>query len=295
MRFIRKPILPGRLKVFLRPPTPYYEERDMPRDPERLGRIEEDARLANYPYHRNITRLPEGWVPSNRLVDAISRDMGLADQQGVEYRNGTLVDNKSGLTATVLANPARREVVAAFGGTTSGRKVGTHLAARFQPGKNARTSLSQWGTNVKAGLGRTPRSYAQAAELVARLQENIRTRPEYQGYRLRTVGHSKGGGEATYAALRQAEPVPATVFCPWHLSDGLLRQLPTANLDRAKTLVQSYAPYGDPVAALRGSLPGIHGVGREFRFEGIKGSNPIDLHDQFLKHLVHYCERARRA
>lgn len=285
----RKTSLLDRLKAFFAPPPTHYESLSMPTGAGDLAQIKENAQLANYPYHRDMGRLPEGWMPSNRLTSDVAEGMGLTSQKGVEFRDGTLIDHKSGLTATVLVNPKTQDVVVSFGGTSSGKKVGETLMERSVPGKNVMTSLSQWGTNFKAGLGGVPQSYKQASELVSRIMDKVQTMPEYAGFTVRTVGHSKGGGEAMFAALRQDTPVQATTFCPSHLSDGLLKHIPDENLARSKDLVQSFSPFGDPVSALRGTLPGITGVGQGFHFDGIRGSNPVDLHDQFLKHVEHHC------
>lgn len=287
----RKTSLLDRLKAFFAPPPVHYESLAMPTDAGQLAQIKENAQLANYPYHRDMSRLPEGWIPSNRLTNEVADGMGLANQKGVEFRDGTLIDHKSGLTATVLVNAKNKDVVVSFGGTSSGKKVGDTLLERSTPGKNVMTSLSQWGTNFKAGLGGVPQSYKQADELVSRIMDKVRTMPEYEGYSVRTVGHSKGGGEAMFAALRQDTPIQATTFCPSHLSDGLLKHIPDEALAQSKDLVQSFSPYGDPVSALRGTVPGITSVGQGFHFDGIRGSNPVDLHDQFLKHVEHHCAK----
>jgi hypothetical protein len=110
-----------------------------------------------------------------------------------------------------------------------------------------------------------------------------------KGHTVRLIGHSKGGGETTYASLMAKHPVEVDNFSPAHLSDGLVKKLPPQNLARAKELIRSFSPYGDPVAGLRGKLPGLHGVGVGYHFHGIAGSSAIDKHDQFLRHAVHHC------
>ncbi len=138
-------------------------------------------------------------------------------------------------------------------------------------------------------VGGVPNSYQQASDLVGKLQERMKSTPGLEGFSVRTVGHSKGGGEAMYAALKQSEPLRCTAFCPSHLSQGLIDRLPEGNVDKARDLVQSFSPFGDPVSALRGKLPDVPGVGVGVHFTGIEGRNMVHIHDQFLQHVQHAC------
>lgn len=266
----------------------HYETRDMPTDTQSLARLRDDALLASYPYHRDQMALPSGWVPAGELANQVRGQMNLKNG-GVDARPGAIVDRDSGLTAVLLRGHKTKEVVVVLGGTTAGKKVGATLAERSRPGRNFMSTLSQWGANLYAGLGGTPKSYRQADELLAAVQRRLATDPALAGHTVRVVGHSKGGGEAMYAALKASTPVPVTAFCPAHLSDRLIKQLPADNLARAKDLVRSVSPIGDPVAGMRGLLPGMNGLGVGHHFAGIPGRSAMHLHNQFHEHVRHHC------
>lgn len=272
--------------------APYYERCEMPTHAEAIARLRCDAKLASYPYHRDVHQLPRPWSPETFLSEDTRRELGLR-HDGVENYPGAIVDRDSGLTAVLLHNSRTDELVLAFGGTTAGKKTGETLGQRSKPGRNFMSTLSQWGANLYAGVGGTPKSYRQAATILAAVQRRMAEDPKkYGGHTLRVVGHSKGGGEAMYASLKSAQPVEVTAFCPSHLSDGLLKELPKENLDRAKELVSSFSPKGDPVAGLRGKLIGLHGVGKGHHFEGVPGSSMMNLHDQFHRHVEHFCDQS---
>ena len=271
--------------------APHYERRDMPTDALAVRRLGDEALLASYPYHRDRSQLPRGWAPEPTLSEAV-RDRLKLHSHHVEGAPGAIVDRDSGLAAVLLQNRETRELVLSFGGTTAGKKTGQTLMERSKPGRNFMSTLSQWGANLYAGLGGTPKSYRQAADLLAAVQKGMKEDPALQGFSLRVVGHSKGGGEAMYASLKSETPVPVTAFCPAHLSDGLVKQLPAENLKRAKDLVASFSPQGDPVAGMRGKLPGMQGVGAGFHFPAIPKRSAMNVHDQFQEHVQHYCRTA---
>ena len=255
-----------------------------------------DAQLANFPYTRDKQSLPKGYTTNSDLATLGAQLLGL-DELADERHSGTLVDPKSGLTASLLVNEKNKEIVIVFGGTTSGKKTGGDLLARSRPGKNFMTTLSQWGANFKAALGGVPKSYKQAADLSEKIQGLTKNQmrdselnfSNFSGYNLRLIGHSKGGGEAMYASLKQITPITTVTLCPSHLSDGIVKGLPLENVNQAKEKITSYSPYGDPVSALRG-LPGISGLGTGYHFAGDTNGNPIDFHDQFLRHVRHFSD-----
>lgn len=183
--------------------TSSYRVAAMPTDADTLRAVLVSAKLASYVYTRDPATLPGDWAPSTDLATALQRDLGLPADDGVQRPHGTLVDAASGLVATVLVSPGSREVVLAFGGTTSGHVAGGAMDRVFG---NVAMSATQWTANLTAGLGRLPRSYDQAAQLLQALSARMDA-PPWRGHALRTVGHSKGGGEAIYAALSQPLPM----------------------------------------------------------------------------------------
>lgn len=283
-----KPVL-GSLSQLAAKPAAHYEKRAMPTDAGALARLRCDAQLASFPYKRDPESLPEGWSPRIDLAEKLRGGLGLRSS-GIERGAGAIIDRQTGLVAVLLHNHQTREVVLAFGGTTSGKKVKGALAERPAPKGNFMSTLTQWGANICAGIGGTPKSYQQGAALLGSLRGLVATDPAFIGCTVRVVGHSKGGGEAMYASLKSSEPVKVTAFCPAHLSDGLIKQLPAENLSRAKDLIASYSPHGDPIAAMRGKLPGVSGVGIGCHFDGIPGSSAASLHSQFRRHVLHYCD-----
>lgn len=267
----------------------------MPTDPATLRDIHVNAQLANWVYTREPHALPAGWTPA---TDLLTRACSAADpplQATIDGGVATLVDSTSGLVASVLANPQTKEVVLAFGGTSAGPTAGD--AAKRVMG-NFGTMLPQWHANVSAGLGRLPTSYAQAAALVAALQACMSDPQDtLAGHTLRAVGHSKGGGEASFAALFQPTPIEADVFAPNHLSTGLIDKLPFHNVWRAPDLVRSYTVATDLVPALR-SLPlvGIDGVGTEhiIPVDVPTGNSWLGVHKDFVQHLEAYMRRCEQ-
>jgi hypothetical protein len=284
----------------LQPATPQaggpYRKEPPPQDPAARAAILSDARLSNFAYTRDAGALPEGWTTGaaheglKTVMSDVAAQMGLhgpaeGDTRAYGAEFGTFVDAKSGLTVSVLHNAEANEVVLSFGGTTSGKATGDDLFARSKPGNNFLSTVKQWGANLLAGLGVVPTSYKQAAQFTQGILAMLPQAGLPEGTQLRTIGHSKGGGEAMFAALSQAQPLTCTAFCPSHLQKGLIDRLPPDNVARAPELVTSISPYGDPVSALRGTVPFIDGLGTGIHFQSPLDGNMLDLHDQFLKHV----------
>lgn len=275
------------------PSAPYYEKCTLVASKNNAAQLQSmrcDAKLANYAYTRDEMQLPGHYKPADLLAFTAIQNMGIKMNNVLNAR-GAVVDAKSGLTAVIVVNEKDNTVSVIFGGTTSGKKVGADLMERSRPGMNFMTTLSQWGANILAGLGVEPRSYKQAVALVKNIQNQIDDSTLYKGYSLRTIGHSKGGGEAMYASMMQDKPVPVTAFCPAHLSKGLINNIKKEKLEKATDLISSYSPEGDPVSAMRGKLPDMPGIGKGFHFKGIADSNPVNIHDQFLTHVEHFCKK----
>ena len=187
-----------------------------PATPQALRAMAIDAQLAAYPYHRSLEKIQEAakihrpekednaghWQPSSKLAAEIASDAGLTistDEPGFLY------DRKSGLTAYVLHNPDQNEVRLVFGGTTSGLKAGGFMK---RSKANMKFSAKQWKANIKNALGRgIPDSFIQAKQLTASLYEKLPVSSGFQNCTLKLSGHSKGGAEASYAALSMEPPL----------------------------------------------------------------------------------------
>ncbi len=278
-------------------PATYYKKCTLVANRENATQLKSmqcDSKLANFAYTRDETQLPKDYKPADLLALTAAEHMGIK-MNNVQNDSGAVVDAKSGLTAVIVVNEKDKTVCVIFGGTSSGKKVGADLMQRSRPGMNFMTTLSQWGANILAGLGVEPKSYKQAVALVKNVQAEIDTSTLYKGYSVKTIGHSKGGGEAMYASMMQEVPVPVTALCPAHLSKGLINNIPQQNLEKATTLINSYSPFGDPVSAMRGKLPDMPGIGNGYHFKGIENSSLIDLHDQFNNHVAHFFKAALRS
>jgi hypothetical protein len=157
------------------------------------------------------------------------------------------------------------------------------------------TSLSQWKTNFSAGVGKEPVSYMQAVMIVDTVQDatDIGKNGPFSGYTVRTVGHSKGGGEAAYAALNRQVPLQSTGFCSAHLSQGLIDRINETNpnnLNSAPALVQTFSPFKDPVSGLRNLLPNLPGVGTGYHFNGDETESLITFHAKVDMHFSFFQE-----
>jgi hypothetical protein len=265
----------------------YYEKRDMPSDAATLRRIEACSVLAIYPYHRQGP-LPSGWQQDEATLHVLARQVRYFSEGNVKVQRGLIVDCKSGMTAMVFRHPRDRLYMLAFGGTTSGKAAMNTAWLRAMPGHNFSTTLRQNFANAGAALGMAAASYKQAAMLARALQQRLADDAGCRGYTLHLTGHSKGAGEAMYAALSADTPLRATVFAPAHLSTGLIARLRPENLARATELIESYSVLGDPVPALRGRMPGMPGVGVGHHFEGIPLKSAMHGHVYTDKHFAYY-------
>jgi hypothetical protein len=264
-----------------------YARADMPTEAEVLRTILFDARLAAYPYTRKPASLPGHWTTSTDLAEQVCRHLRVPDQSRVQSHFGVIVDGDTGLVVTVLANPKTKEVVAAFGGTTSGRTVRGNTSLAGDAFVDLPIVTRQWLANAQSVFGSVPRSYKLARDVLQHLQNEL-VKPPWAGFVLRTVGHSKGGAEAAYAALSLQEPVCASVFGPNHLSAGLVASLPRDNVARAPELVKSYSVETDMVPQLHRYLGGgHHAVGTEHFYppDTTKGASYLHVHVCYVDHL----------
>jgi hypothetical protein len=270
----------------------YYKKKDdMPSDPATLKRIEAYCVLATQPYYRQGP-LPDGWCADQDILEPLATELQQKLGGNIKVYDGAIVDTPSGLTAMVFVNKEEKICMLSFGGTTSGKAAMRNIWDRVRPGHNFSTTMRQNFANVSAALGVTPTSYKQATTLARILQQwterdsKTEKEPNYAGFSLHLTGHSKGGGEAMYAALKADTPIPATVFSPAHLSSGLIADLPFQNLEHATELIESYSAQGDFVPALR-PLFGS-GVGTECFFSPKPHKSGLDAHVHVDKHLTYY-------
>lgn len=284
-----------------------YTTAPLPKTREALDKVVSMAELADFVYHRDASKLPPGWkTVGDDVLRDLSQKMGIALREDTQNPAGTLVDKHSGLVATVLHNPATNSVVVAFGGTFAGDYAA--VPSPHMANQNRHIAAHQWVTNAAEGLGEFCKSYDQARQLVGLVGQMTsggeaagpgglkggRSSPLAQ-CELQVVGHSKGGGEAAFAALSQKNPPRAHVFSPAHLSDSAIRMLPRENVQAAKDLVQAYSVEGDTVPRLREHLSfiGIKGVGTEHMIPADKSRGmfstgmpkTLDVHVNNVAHL----------
>ncbi|WP_252179674.1 hypothetical protein [Endozoicomonas sp. 4G] len=293
-------------------PTPKkLEQRDIralatsskpPTDPKALRSMAIDAQLAAYPYHRSLEKISAAgeihkpktedfaadWQPSEEVAQLIADGTGVtlsAEEPGFLY------DKKTGLTAYVLMNPERKEVRLIFGGTTSGLAKG-ELLERSR--KNMQFSGKQWQANIKNLLGMgIPDSYKQAKTLTANLMKNIPMTPEGQSYSVKLHGHSKGGAEASYAALSMEPPVAAVCFSSAELSRAALSDIPRENLASARDKVTHYTISKDPVTLAGKFIGGLSHTGEVITLPAKHAYDSfLDRHDKFTKHIEHFAKNS---
>ncbi|WP_263078885.1 hypothetical protein [Endozoicomonas sp. Mp262] len=219
----------------------------------------------------------------------LAQDAGKAAGIPTKGAKGFIFDKKSGLTAYVLQNASTvpPEIRVVFGGTTSGEHTGG-LGKRSL--LNGAFSLRQWIANAKnALLGQTPDSYRQAAEITQHVQNMIKTDPRYTGFELKVSGHSKGGGEAEYAALCLEDPVEAICFSSAELGKAMRGDISEERKATAARYVTHYKIKGDPVPNL-GNIAGELGhLGKVVTLPAEHAWNsPIDRHDKFTRHIRHF-------
>ena len=278
---------------------------DPPLDANSKIQLAIDAELAAYPYHRSLSKIAKA-TETNQKVDAeffsphknwdtarpLALLAGKAAGLSVKGSEGFIYDKKSGLTAYVLHNNTLSppEVRLIFGGTSSGKKTGGLFKRSIL---NGRFSLNQWIANAKNALfGKVPDSYTQAKVITKKLQLVMQTDPHYQNAKLIISGHSKGGGEAAYAALSQAQPPEAICFSSAELGKGVLQSLSETSKANAARYVSHYNIQGDMVPNLSKVHSKLGHVGKVFTIPCIsKSDSSIDRHDKFTRHIRHFAAK----
>lgn len=284
-------------------------------DAEQKIQLAIDAEIAAFPYHRSLDKIAQASQLSENNPDIepeagkhlksgkwdIARPLALAAGKAAglstKGSEGFIYDKKSGLTAYVLHNPTSKpkpEVRLVFGGTTSGKTTGGLIKRSLL---NRGFTLRQWIANGKnAVLGKTPDSYRQASELTQKVQRFIATDPKYKDYTLTVSGHSKGGGEAAYAALSQEEPVHAICFSSAELGKEMRESIPEETRANAAAHIHHYYIEGDAVPTM-GDNALIKKTGKPGHIGKVttlpaddEGAGGLDRHDQFVRHIHHFAK-----
>lgn len=285
-----------------------------PSDAQEKIQLAIDAEIAAFPYHRSLDKISQAsqlsethteansatdknlgnWDTARPLALAAGKAAGLSTKGS----DGFIYDEKSGLTAYVLQNPSAKpnpEVRLVFGGTTSGIKTGG-LAKRSL--LNGGFTLKQWIANAKnAVFGTIPDSYKQASELTGKLQAMMALDPQYKDFTLTVSGHSKGGGEASYAALSQKEPVHAICFSSAELGKQMQASIPEETKANAASFVSHYYVEGDAVPVMSKNAL-IKRLGGQLGHLGTiatlpadsKSASGLDRHDKFTRHIQHFAK-----
>lgn len=282
-----------------------FEKTSPPQTREGLEKLKKDAQLATIPYtNKAVGGDYDAALTTNlafRVDVALRADYAnpATKKQGV--RNdadpaiwGNFVDKKSGLAANIVVDKANKEVKIIFGGTTAGayhNEETNNYSFLKRSLNNGASTLSQWVSNIKAGLGFKPHSLEQAANLTSKVLEQVKNIPELKDFTVSTVGHSKGASEAVYAALAQKVPLKAVGFSSADLGGALVRGLPPENVARAKELVSHFHVKADLVPNLRFVTPSLRPLGSEAVIPASSSlTTPLSRHDGFANHIVHWAD-----
>ena len=251
-----------------------------------------DAELAAYPYQRSFPRILDAAHGQSigfwQIAEDIAEAAGEAASLSVDKKKGFIFDRDSGLTAYVLVNRIQLEVRLIFGGTSSGETTG---GLNIRSLLNSSFTFHQWVANAQNTLRfERPASYLQAKELTEEVIFFIDFLNEYRDYKLVLSGHSKGGGEATYAALCQQTPVNAVCFASAELGELLLEDIPGEHRVAASHFITHYLIEGDLVPKVGTLLPGLELLGLIITLPSQhRWDSPLDRHDQFVRHIRHFC------
>ncbi len=291
-------------------PESYMVTLEPPTDAKGKQKLAMDARLAAYPYHRSldgVNKVTDDSISRGtwELAKPLATDAGKAAQLSVKGSKGFVYDKKTGLTAYVFykgvpkGSSARPEVRIVFGGTTSGKKTGG-LVKRLL--LNRTFSLKQWIANGKnALLGKIPDSYKQAEAFTKKVQDLISKDEKYEGAELSVSGHSKGGGEAAFAAISlnkdslnagaNTKPIQAICFSSTELGSNIHDNFSEWQKDNASRHVTHYHIEGDAVPNASKVFGGLGHLGKVITVPSdSKISGPLDRHGQFNRHINHYAK-----
>ncbi|QIL85690.1 hypothetical protein G7083_07365 [Vibrio sp. HDW18] len=265
-----------------------------PTDHNTKKEIQCSAMLASFAYHQDLDRLhsatDQQWSLDKPLITELAKEVGLK----VYPAKGMIIDSQSGLVGFVFHNHQAKELRLVFGGTSSGKATGSLM---YRSISNFKVTMHQWGANAKNAItGKTPDSYAQA-QLIAETLTRMISSGDYKDYRLSLSGHSKGAGEAAYAAAMIStpeNPVKAECFCSAELGSSMLQDIHARFADpkqakQAVSEIQHYKIQGDPV-------PNVHRVKHDLEHVGkimtlphteVEGANNmLAYHDKFDRQIA---------
>ena len=280
----------------------HFQAINPPQHKEAKAQLVVEASLASYPYHHSTNKVTEEaaqfsdaldknalslWQPQTELVSQLASELNLE----VNKEKGLLFDKKTGLVAAILVQPETGKIRLVFGGTTSGEKSGG-LAARSLT-KNAGITRRQWKSNIQNALGRgTPKNFSQARMLTQNLTQKLQDSPQYDANKLILLGHSKGGAEATFAALSQPVPPQVFAFSSAELHKNTLKLLPKENLAQAKELIHVVNISKDIVPNVGKITPlSLTPVGSVMTLPA-KHLYSGERHDSFLQHVTAYAKKS---
>lgn len=223
-------------------------------------------------------------------VDLMTNLGNFANTIGMKYepQHARLIDRHTGLAVYMLSNSANKEVRLIFGHTTSGAYTSSmHLIPSIaRTIANIPITNRQWLANFQNALfDKTPQSYQQAKHLVGELLELMQQPNNLNGYTLSLSGHSKGGGEAAYAAAMNGG-LKAYCFGSAEWGQGPVQDIvkhyinqPDA-LEKALDKINHYRIEGDPIPVLSKKIPlkALYLVGSMMTFPLKKGANPLFLY-----------------
>lgn len=282
------------------PPVSYKVRQEPPQTIDARIQLNIDAQLAAYPYHQSLDNIQNAasnkqapdadfsrlgnWSNNNEL----GRTLATSGSFGFQEESGLIYDKKSGLTAYVMSNPDTQELRLIFGGTTSGKRAG---GLNKRVAANAGFTLRQWIANAKnAVLGKTPDSYRQARELTDTLLSTVQGEGSaFKEFTVKVSGHSKGAGEATFAALARKQPVEAICFSSAQLGSGMQKEIPLSSKQNSANYVRHYNIKGDLVPKLGNVRNGLGHLGNVVTLPAKHAwNNPVNRHDQFAHHIDHF-------
>jgi hypothetical protein len=189
--------------------------------------------------------LPESWT-SMAMPTEVKTSFEQACPKLQFLEDGRFYDPDSGLVAQLFVNESKKEVSIAFGGTTAGPHKGPLMARLLA---NPWIMARQWRANISSASGITvfggpvPDSYIRAAELGALMKNHLAQ--DSDEWKISVTGHSKGGAEAEYAALKNL--LPAFCFATPELGKAVLAAASEVELNAGAHNIRHYFVKGDLV------------------------------------------------